>query len=78
MFLEQIAILIKVLLTCRLYVKPPIPVVKLEVETQTDLHPIPTNIVPNYTHNIWDWKRQALYLVQSNYVLTFFDALTYY
>lgn len=35
----------------------------LEAETQTDLHPIPSNIVPNYAHNIWEWKRQALYLV---------------
>ncbi|KAF5296643.1 hypothetical protein FQR65_LT10183 [Abscondita terminalis] len=33
-------------------------------ETQTEIHPIPTNIDPNYKWNIWDWKRDALFLAQ--------------
>lgn len=45
-----------------MYSKPPLPVLKQEVETQTDVHPLDTNLVDEYVWNVWDMKRQAIYL----------------
>lgn len=40
------------------------------VECQTLDHPIPSNIVLNYKHNIWDLKREALLLAKLSHCKT--------
>lgn len=37
--------------------------VSLEKGVQTDLHPIDTNIDPNYVWNLWTLRRKAIELV---------------
>lgn len=39
------------------------PVTKCEGGTQTDLHPVESNIVTSYEWNEWELRRKALKLV---------------
>ncbi|GLV32787.1 uncharacterized protein CBL_00506 [Carabus blaptoides fortunei] len=45
-----------------LYEKPAEVVLTYNVGMQTELHPIPTHIDPDYTWNVWDLYRQAIKL----------------
>ena len=50
-------------ITFRLPVKKPEPIIKRDVEIQTELHPVPSYIDPTYKWNEWDLKRDAIKLV---------------
>lgn len=50
----------------RLFQKAAPVVITHPAEIQTELHPIPTKIDPEYMWNVWDLKRQALLLVYVN------------
>lgn len=51
------------LMNNRLYEKPAEVVLTHNVGMQTELHPIPAHIDPDYTWNVWDFYRQAIKLV---------------
>nr|CAD7406555.1 unnamed protein product [Timema poppensis] len=46
----------------RLPPRLPEPLMKRDIEMQTELHPIPSYIDPNYTWNEWELKRKAIQL----------------
>lgn len=58
-----------IILLFRLFKEPSILLVNSDKNIQTDLHPIPSHIDPNYVWNIWDYYRQACHLVRSNFIL---------
>lgn len=41
-------------------------VAKADMGTQTELHPIETNLVDTYEWNEWELRRKALKLVRTN------------
>lgn len=51
----------------RLYLQAPPVVWCFDVGCQTEVHPIPSNIVQDYSWNIWEWKRRAIKLVHKNF-----------
>ncbi len=44
--------------------------ISTDAQVQTDLHPVETNIVPNYTWNEWELRRRGLILSKIHKCLT--------
>lgn len=47
------------------------PITKCESGTQTDIHPLETNIVKSYEWNEWELRRKAIHLVRVHWCITF-------
>ena len=50
------------------------PVTKADMGTQTEVHPIETNLVKTYEWNEWELRRKAIKLV-SNFSFQFFFSI---